>query len=183
MTYSLAEDSTSTGTRQAFLPGGHRTGAPGKHVVRGKAKYRLVDEQVRFYVAPPIEEIQSSSVRLLNLHHAHTLLTAYTFAHLPGLLKFGVSRSSSPTSLPQSPSRAHSRRSCTANSRAAASLPSTSTRSLPVSSLLRSTHRRRMPFHNHSNRMSTHLFVTLRACSLHLDYTSPRPTLSKSNAT
>ena len=52
------------GTRQAFLPGGHRTGAPGKHVVRGKAKYRLVDEQVRVFVAPPIEEIQNSAVRV-----------------------------------------------------------------------------------------------------------------------
>ncbi|RDX40653.1 hypothetical protein K466DRAFT_666217 [Polyporus arcularius HHB13444] len=51
------------GTRQAFLPGGHRTGAPGKHVVRGKAKYRLVDEQVRVFVAPPIEEIRSSSLK------------------------------------------------------------------------------------------------------------------------
>ncbi|KAI0631500.1 hypothetical protein C8Q77DRAFT_1159282 [Trametes polyzona] len=51
------------GTRQAFLPGGHRTGAPGKHVVRGKAKYRLVDEQVRVFVAPPIEEIQNSSLK------------------------------------------------------------------------------------------------------------------------
>ncbi|KAL7278197.1 hypothetical protein ACG7TL_008171 [Trametes sanguinea] len=51
------------GTRQAFLPGGHRTGAPGEHVVRGKAKYRLVDEKVRVFVAPPIEEIRSSAVK------------------------------------------------------------------------------------------------------------------------
>jgi large subunit ribosomal protein L41 len=51
------------GTRQAYLPGGHRTGAPGKHVVRGKAKYRLLDEKVRFFVAPPVEEINSSPVR------------------------------------------------------------------------------------------------------------------------
>ncbi|KAF5367419.1 hypothetical protein D9758_003617 [Tetrapyrgos nigripes] len=36
------------GTRQAFLPGGHRTGAPGVHVVRGKAKYRLLDEKYLF---------------------------------------------------------------------------------------------------------------------------------------
>ena len=54
-----------TGTRQAFLPGGRRTGAPGKHVVRGKAKYRLLDEKVRVYVAPPLEEIESSPVRLV----------------------------------------------------------------------------------------------------------------------
>ncbi|KAI0295727.1 hypothetical protein BC826DRAFT_268578 [Russula brevipes] len=51
------------GTRQAYLPGGHRTGAPGKHVVRGKAKYRLLDENVRFFVAPPVEEINSSPLR------------------------------------------------------------------------------------------------------------------------
>ncbi|KAI0254621.1 hypothetical protein BJV78DRAFT_1185696 [Lactifluus subvellereus] len=51
------------GTRQAYLPGGHRTGAPGKHVVRGKAKYTLLDEKVRFFVAPPIEEISSSPLR------------------------------------------------------------------------------------------------------------------------
>ena len=53
-----------TGTRQAFLPGGHRTGAPGKHVIGGKAKYRLVDEQVRVFVAPPIQDIIDSPVRL-----------------------------------------------------------------------------------------------------------------------
>ncbi|KAF5392538.1 hypothetical protein D9757_002156 [Collybiopsis confluens] len=51
------------GTRQAFLPGGHRTGAPGKHVVRGKAKYRLLDEKVRVFVAPPIEAIETSPLK------------------------------------------------------------------------------------------------------------------------
>jgi len=51
---------SSTGTRQAFLPGGHRTGAPGKHVIGGKAKYRLVDEKVRVFVAPPLSEILST---------------------------------------------------------------------------------------------------------------------------
>ncbi|KAF8887596.1 hypothetical protein BD779DRAFT_505209 [Infundibulicybe gibba] len=51
------------GTRQAFLPGGHRTGAPGKHVIGGKAKYRLLDEKVRVYVAPPLEELQSSPLK------------------------------------------------------------------------------------------------------------------------
>ncbi|KAI0079143.1 hypothetical protein K474DRAFT_705310 [Panus rudis PR-1116 ss-1] len=51
------------GTRQAYLPGGLRTGAPGKHVVKGKAKYRLVDEQVRYFVAPSIEDIQNSPLR------------------------------------------------------------------------------------------------------------------------
>ncbi|KAI0306832.1 hypothetical protein B0F90DRAFT_1945559 [Multifurca ochricompacta] len=51
------------GTRQAYLPGGRRTGAPGEHVVRGKAKYRLLDENVRFFVAPPVEEINNSPLR------------------------------------------------------------------------------------------------------------------------
>ncbi|KAJ3757748.1 hypothetical protein EV360DRAFT_45373 [Lentinula raphanica] len=51
------------GTRQAFLPGGHRTGAPGKHVVRGKAKYRLLDEKVRVFVAPPLHAIESSPLK------------------------------------------------------------------------------------------------------------------------
>jgi len=51
------------GTRQAFLPGGHRTGAPGIHVVRGKAKYRLLDEKVRVFVAPSMEAIQSTSLK------------------------------------------------------------------------------------------------------------------------
>ncbi|KAG6824550.1 hypothetical protein H0H92_006494 [Tricholoma furcatifolium] len=51
------------GTRQAYLPGGLRTGAPGKHVVSGKAKYRLIDEQVRVFVAPPIQDILSSPLK------------------------------------------------------------------------------------------------------------------------
>ncbi|KAI0739359.1 hypothetical protein C8Q80DRAFT_1221870 [Daedaleopsis nitida] len=51
------------GTRQAYLPGGHRTGAPGEHVVRGKSKYRLVETKVRVFVAPPIEEIQGSPLK------------------------------------------------------------------------------------------------------------------------
>ena len=52
------------GTRQAYLPGGLRTGAPGKHVVSGKAKYRLVDEQVRYFVAPSIEDLNNTPVSL-----------------------------------------------------------------------------------------------------------------------
>ena len=52
------------GTRQAYLPGGLRTGAPGKHVVNGKAKYRLVDEQVRYFVAPSIEDLNNTPVSL-----------------------------------------------------------------------------------------------------------------------
>ncbi|KAG8997567.1 hypothetical protein FRB94_007591 [Tulasnella sp. JGI-2019a] len=51
------------GTRAAALPGGHRTGAPGKHVVGGKAKYRLIDEKVRYFVAPSIEDIVNSPLK------------------------------------------------------------------------------------------------------------------------
>lgn len=51
------------GNRQAFLPGGHRTGAPGRHVIRGKAKYRLLDDRVRVYVAPTIEEIETTPLK------------------------------------------------------------------------------------------------------------------------
>ncbi|KIP02755.1 hypothetical protein PHLGIDRAFT_111693 [Phlebiopsis gigantea 11061_1 CR5-6] len=51
------------GTRQAVLPGSYRSGAPGAHVVKGKAKYRLVDEQVRYFVAPPVEEIENSPLK------------------------------------------------------------------------------------------------------------------------
>lgn len=61
---NVANIKTCLGTRQAFLPGGRRTGAPGKHVVGGKAKYRLLDEKVRVYVAPPIQDIESSPVRV-----------------------------------------------------------------------------------------------------------------------
>lgn len=53
-----------SGTRQAFLPGGHRTGAPGKHVVSGAAKYRLLDEKVRLFIAPPLQCINESPVSL-----------------------------------------------------------------------------------------------------------------------
>ncbi|KAL1682567.1 hypothetical protein EV122DRAFT_203613 [Schizophyllum commune] len=51
------------GTRQAFLPKGTRTGAPGRHVVGGKAKYRLIDEKVRVFVAPPLEQIVNSPLK------------------------------------------------------------------------------------------------------------------------
>ncbi|KAI6168591.1 hypothetical protein EDD17DRAFT_1465594 [Pisolithus thermaeus] len=50
------------GTRQAALPGGHRTGAPGRFIVRGSGKYRLLDEKVRVFVAPHISEINQCEV-------------------------------------------------------------------------------------------------------------------------
>jgi hypothetical protein len=56
------------GTGQSYVPGGgHRTGPPGKHVVRGKGKYRLVDEKVRYYVGPGQEALESASAKGVGL--------------------------------------------------------------------------------------------------------------------
>ncbi|KAH7886817.1 hypothetical protein F5I97DRAFT_1054054 [Phlebopus sp. FC_14] len=49
------------GTRQAQLPGGHRTGAPGEFMGRGR--YRLIDEKVRVFVGPPADEINNSELK------------------------------------------------------------------------------------------------------------------------
>ena len=46
-------------------------------MVKGKAKYRLVDEQVRYFVAPAIEDIINSPVRLFFYSYLVTLLTLY----------------------------------------------------------------------------------------------------------
>lgn len=54
-----------TGTRHAFLPGGHRTGAPGKHIIRGSGNYRLIDENVRIFIAPPIQVLDSTPVSIV----------------------------------------------------------------------------------------------------------------------
>ncbi|KIK26107.1 hypothetical protein PISMIDRAFT_676685 [Pisolithus microcarpus 441] len=51
------------GTRQATLPGGLRTGAPGRFIVRGSGKYRLLDEKVRVFVAPHISEINQCELK------------------------------------------------------------------------------------------------------------------------
>lgn len=56
----------STGTRQAFVPGGgHRTGPPGKHVIGGKAKFRVMDEKVRYFVSPGADVLNISAVSRL----------------------------------------------------------------------------------------------------------------------
>ncbi|KAJ7091482.1 hypothetical protein B0H15DRAFT_883869 [Mycena belliarum] len=44
------------GNRQAALPGGHRTGAPGVHV-NHRPGYLLLEDKVRVFVAPPIQDI------------------------------------------------------------------------------------------------------------------------------
>ncbi|KAJ9105344.1 hypothetical protein QFC21_001713 [Naganishia friedmannii] len=52
------------GTRQAFVPGGgHRTGPPGKHVIGGKAKYRIMDEKVRYFVSPGADVLNVSALK------------------------------------------------------------------------------------------------------------------------
>ena len=59
------------GTGQSYVPGGgHRTGPPGKHVVRGKGKYRLVDEKVRYYVGPGVEALEAASTKGVSPFHA-----------------------------------------------------------------------------------------------------------------
>ncbi|KAK4687277.1 large subunit ribosomal protein L41, partial [Tremellales sp. Uapishka_1] len=53
------------GTGQSYVPGGgHRTGPPGKFVVKGKAKYRLLDERVRYFVGPGEEAFSNSNAHL-----------------------------------------------------------------------------------------------------------------------
>ncbi|KZO95323.1 hypothetical protein CALVIDRAFT_564741 [Calocera viscosa TUFC12733] len=51
------------GNRASSLPGGPRTGAPGRHVIRGKAKYRLDDTKVRVFVAPPLELLNNTPLK------------------------------------------------------------------------------------------------------------------------
>ena len=46
-------------------------------MVKETAKYRLVDEQVRYFVAPAIEDIINSPVRLVFYSYLVTLLTLY----------------------------------------------------------------------------------------------------------
>lgn len=62
---TAVQNTILAGTRQAFLPGGLRTGAPGEYYGSTKARYRLLDEKVRVFIAPPVEEINNSRVRLL----------------------------------------------------------------------------------------------------------------------
>ncbi|KAI6148491.1 hypothetical protein BKA82DRAFT_992282 [Pisolithus tinctorius] len=62
------------GTRQAALPGGHRTGAPGRFIVRGSGKYRLLDEKVRVFVAPHVTDINQCELK--PYVHTETHVTA-----------------------------------------------------------------------------------------------------------
>ncbi|KAL1406140.1 hypothetical protein Q8F55_007824 [Vanrija albida] len=72
------------GTRQAYAPGGgHRTGPPGQFVVKGKAKYRVVDGQVRVFVGPGMAAIEATNLK----PYATTARTTPTA--LPRLPSFG----------------------------------------------------------------------------------------------
>lgn len=52
---------------------GLRTGAPGKYFGKSNGQYRLVDEKVRYFVVPPLEDLNNSSVRLLTLDIFHVV--------------------------------------------------------------------------------------------------------------
>ena len=41
---------------------GPQRGPPGKHVVQGKAKYRLIDERVQYFVSPGAATLESTQV-------------------------------------------------------------------------------------------------------------------------
>jgi hypothetical protein len=51
----------AAGTRQANLPGGRRTGPPGKFI--GNGHYVLQDDQVRVFVAPTVAELARTPLR------------------------------------------------------------------------------------------------------------------------
>jgi hypothetical protein len=59
---SCAPLTSQAGTRQAYLPGGRRTGPPGQWDARGR-HYTLQDEQVRVFVAPTVAEMAASPLR------------------------------------------------------------------------------------------------------------------------
>lgn len=65
------------GTRQAYLPGGLRTGAPGEYFGSSKGTYRLLDEKVRYFVAPPVANLANSPVRRPSV----SLLNLLTISH------------------------------------------------------------------------------------------------------
>lgn len=63
LTSKRGKDTYYKGSGQSQVPGGgHRTGPPGAHVVRGRSKYRVIDTKVRFFVGPGIDKIESSPV-------------------------------------------------------------------------------------------------------------------------
>ncbi|KLO18826.1 hypothetical protein SCHPADRAFT_993273 [Schizopora paradoxa] len=74
------------GTRQAFLPGGLRTGAPGEYYGSTKARYRLLDEKVRVFIAPPVEDINNSRMKpyvACGTHMTGEMLEAQPFGKIP----------------------------------------------------------------------------------------------------
>ncbi|VDB83132.1 unnamed protein product [Peniophora sp. CBMAI 1063] len=61
LTSKMANKDYYKGTRQAWLQPDLRTGPPGKHTKHGG--YRLIEEQVRVFVAPPLEDINNSKLK------------------------------------------------------------------------------------------------------------------------
>ncbi|ORX39582.1 hypothetical protein BD324DRAFT_678701 [Kockovaella imperatae] len=63
LTSKQAKKDFYKGTGQAFAPGaGVRTGAPGKHVLRTRG-YKLDDEKVRVFVAPPLSLLNETNLK------------------------------------------------------------------------------------------------------------------------
>lgn len=55
---------TTTGTRQAFLPGSStRTGVPGHHTPHQAGKFKIDDDKVRVFIPPPRELYHDESVQ------------------------------------------------------------------------------------------------------------------------
>ena len=68
------------GTRQAFVPGeSRRTGPPGKHVRVGKSNYRILDEQVRYFVSPGAETLKTTQVSIINHSTITYTLSSFCF--------------------------------------------------------------------------------------------------------
>ncbi|KZT40540.1 hypothetical protein SISSUDRAFT_1044051 [Sistotremastrum suecicum HHB10207 ss-3] len=51
------------GTGAASLPGGHRTGAPGKYKGSSHARYELDDTKVRVFIAPPLAVLNNTELK------------------------------------------------------------------------------------------------------------------------
>lgn len=52
------------GNGQSYVPGGgHRTGPPGKHVIGGKAKFRVMDDKVRYFVSPGADVLDLTDMK------------------------------------------------------------------------------------------------------------------------
>ena len=63
LAYPIMSNSFCVGNGQSYVPGGgHRTGPPGKHVIGGKAKFRVMDDKVRYFVSPGADVLDATDV-------------------------------------------------------------------------------------------------------------------------